>query len=108
MPATDAPAPPDAESVSPEDVRRLAGLARLDFTDQEIDALAGDLSRLLSHARQLGEVDTAGVEPMPPGAPAVPQRTRQDKPQKPLAQEEALENAPEADERFFRVPGALK
>lgn len=96
------------ESVTPEDVQHLADLARLDLSEEETEKLSENLSRLLGYAQQLGEVDTAGVEPMPPGAPSVPQRLRSDEPQKPLSQEAALENAPDADGGFFRAPGALE
>lgn len=109
-PETSSPIAEDAsaEPVSPDEVRHLARLAQLSFSEEEVEALAGDLSRLLGYAKQLGEVDTAGVEPMAPGAPAVPQRLRADNPQEPLAQAEALENAPDTDDGFFRVPGALE
>jgi aspartyl-tRNA(Asn)/glutamyl-tRNA(Gln) amidotransferase subunit C len=98
------------EDVSPEHVHRLADLARLDLSDEEAKARADDLGRLLLHAQQLAEVDTEGVEPMPPGAPAVPEEhLRGDEAQKSLSQSEALENAPDADaDRFFRTPGVLK
>ena len=104
----DSPAEVASASVSQEEVEHLADLARLDFTANEKEALAEDLSRLLGHAQQLGEVDTAGVEPMPAGAPAVPKRLRPDQPEKPLSQKEALENAPDVDDGFFRMPGALE
>jgi hypothetical protein len=55
----------DADSaeatVSREQVRRLADLARLDVEEGRLEALTGDLRRLIEHAQQLGEVDTAGV-----------------------------------------------
>jgi aspartyl-tRNA(Asn)/glutamyl-tRNA(Gln) amidotransferase subunit C len=97
-----------AEVVSQEDVRHLADLARLDVEEGRLEALTGDLRRLLDYAQQLGEVDTAGVEPMPPGAPAVPQRLRPDEAREPLSQEDALENAPDPDEGFFRTPQAIQ
>ncbi|PSQ80045.1 MAG: hypothetical protein BRD46_05125 [Bacteroidetes bacterium QS_8_68_15] len=113
--ADDAPTTPEGASdeapeaaVSQDDVRHLADLARLDVEEGRLEALTGDLRRLIGYAQQLGEVDTAGVEPMPPGAPAVPERLRPDEAQKPLSQEEALENAPDADEGFFRTPSALE
>jgi aspartyl-tRNA(Asn)/glutamyl-tRNA(Gln) amidotransferase subunit C len=97
------------EKISPEHVRHLADLARLDFSEQEIEALTEDLGELLGYAQQLDEVDTEGVEPIPPGAPAVPERLRPDDAEKPLSQSEALENAPDADEDgFFQTPGALE
>jgi aspartyl-tRNA(Asn)/glutamyl-tRNA(Gln) amidotransferase subunit C len=88
-------------------VRRVAALARLDFTDDEVEALADDLSRLLGYARRLDEVDTDGVEPMAPGAPAAPRHRRPDEPTRPLSQADALEDAPDASDGLFRVPGVL-
>lgn len=107
--------PPDAaaeedppEAVTPEEVQRLAHLAHLTFSDEEAEALTGDLNRLLDYAQQLGEVDTAGVRPMPPGAPSASGgRLRADEPEKPLSQTEALENAPDTEEGFFCVPSTL-
>lgn len=113
MPPDEAPetssalAAEDAESVSPEDVRRLAHQARLSFSEEETEQLAGDLSRLLGYAQKLHEVDTAGVAPMAPGALAAPQHLRTDEPEKPLSQAEALQNAPDAADGFFRLPGVL-
>ena len=51
-------------SVSPEQVRHIAKLARIAMTDAEIDALVPELNNILGWIEQLGEVDTDGVEPL--------------------------------------------
>ena len=45
-------------------VARIARLARLKVPDEELGALAGELSGIFSWIEQLNEVDTAGVEPL--------------------------------------------
>ena len=49
--------------ISREDVLRLARLSKLQLTDNEIDALASDITAILGYVEQLDELDTEGVEP---------------------------------------------
>ncbi len=49
--------------LSRKDVEHIAGLARLDLNDKEMDLYGGQLSDILSFVNQLQEVDTSGVEP---------------------------------------------
>lgn len=49
--------------ISREDVQHLAQLSSLALSDAEIDALQTDLGAILGYVAQLGELDTAGVEP---------------------------------------------
>ena len=50
-----------ATRVSLEDVRHVAGLARLGLTDERAEALTRDLNTILEHMEALGRVDTTGV-----------------------------------------------
>lgn len=50
--------------LSGEEVRRIAKLARLGLTDQEVEKFSVQLSDILSHAKMLDEVDTRNVEPV--------------------------------------------
>jgi len=87
-------------------VRRVAGLARLKLTDDEVHRLAGELSAILGYVQQLNEVNTEGVEPT---AHPLPLRNvwREDEPQPSLGARLVLSNAPQAQEDFFRVPKVL-
>ena len=49
--------------ISEPEVRRIAKLARLGLTDQEVKKFSAQLSGILDHAKMLQEVDTEGVEP---------------------------------------------
>lgn len=105
---TDAPGTP-ADNVQPDEVRRLAALARLRLSEEEAEKLAGELDRLLGYARQLGELDTTGVEPMEqPAVPHASKTLRPDEARQRISREEALENAPDAKEGHFRVPKAVE
>jgi aspartyl-tRNA(Asn)/glutamyl-tRNA(Gln) amidotransferase subunit C len=49
--------------ISRDDVQHLAQLSSLQLSDEELDGLQGDLSGILQYVEQLGELNTAGVEP---------------------------------------------
>jgi aspartyl-tRNA(Asn)/glutamyl-tRNA(Gln) amidotransferase subunit C len=46
-----------------DDVLKLARLARLDLTDDEIEEFSGELSEILQYVEQLSTVDVKGLEP---------------------------------------------
>lgn len=49
--------------ISRDDVLYLAQLSSLQLTDDEVDALQQDIGNILDYIKQLGELDTTGVEP---------------------------------------------
>ena len=51
-------------SLSDDQVRRIARLARIDVAAGEIEAVAGRLNRVLGLIDEMSAVDTAGIEPM--------------------------------------------
>ena len=85
-----------------DQVRHVALLARLGLKDGEEDFYAEQLSRILEHIDRLSEVDT---EAIPPTAQVVEVRNvmRDDEPRPSLSQEAAIANAPEADGGFLVV-----
>ena len=96
----------EAHAVTPEDVRHVAKLARLAVDDARLPAIAGQLEPILHYIEQLNAVDVSGVEPM---AHAVPLHNvlRDDTPGPALPLEQTLQNAPETDGPFFKVPKVL-
>lgn len=93
-------------------VRRVAGLARIAVTDAEAGRLVPELGNILDWIEQLGEVDTAGVEPM---TAVIPNqlRLRDDVVNAdPLTgggiRDAVLANAPEAEHGFFTVPKVIE
>ena len=89
-------------TLSREQVRHVALLARLGLKDGEEDFYAEQLSRILEHIDRLSEVDT---ESIPPTAQVVEVRNvmRDDEPRPCLPQGIAIANAPEAEDGFFVV-----
>ena len=51
------------KTITINDVQRLASLSSLHLSDSEVQALQGDLERIIKYIEQLGELDTTGVEP---------------------------------------------
>ena len=49
--------------LSPDDVRHIAKLARLNLSDAEVEKFSKELSSILEYVEKLQEVDTEGVEP---------------------------------------------
>ncbi len=92
------------EKISKAEVLHVAQLARLEFTQEEMESFTHQLNRILKYVDQLKELDTQEVEPTF-HVLAQTNVMREDKTAPSLLQEEALRNAPEKDERgLFRVP----
>jgi aspartyl-tRNA(Asn)/glutamyl-tRNA(Gln) amidotransferase subunit C len=102
-----APLSPAAMSVSPEQVRHIAKLARIAMSDEEIERLVPELNNILGWVEQLGEVDTDGVEPL---ATVIDQklRLRDDAVTDGNIRDEVLANAPDAQHGFFAVPKVIE
>jgi aspartyl-tRNA(Asn)/glutamyl-tRNA(Gln) amidotransferase subunit C len=93
--------------LSRADVAHLAGLARIDATDAELDRLAGQLGVILESVARVGEVAADDVPPMSHPLPLT-NVTRPDVPVPGLTPEEALSGAPESEQQRFRVPRILE
>ena len=94
-------------SVSTEQVRHIAKLARIAMSDEEIEQLAPELNNILGWVEQLGEVNTDGVEPL---TAVIDQtlRLRDDVVTEGNIRDEVLANAPEAQHGFFAVPKVIE
>jgi aspartyl-tRNA(Asn)/glutamyl-tRNA(Gln) amidotransferase subunit C len=94
-------------SVSSQQVRHIAKLARIGMSDAEIEALVPELNNILGWVEQLGEVDTDGVEPL---TAVIDQqlRLRDDVVNDGNIRDEILANAPEAQHGFFAVPKVIE
>jgi len=93
-------------SLSAAEVRKLALLARLDLSDDEVANVRPQLDSILAFVEQLTELDTTDVEPMTT-ALDVDNRWREDSQFDTLANDEALANAPSQSDGCFLVPPVL-
>ncbi len=96
-------------SLSLEEVRRIAALARLELSPEEERTFAVQLSAILEHVEQLRELDVSQVEPMTHAlaageAPAL----RRDEVEPSLSPDEALANAPARVDTLFKVPRIIE
>ncbi|MEM7689107.1 MAG: Asp-tRNA(Asn)/Glu-tRNA(Gln) amidotransferase subunit GatC [Pseudomonadota bacterium] len=99
-------------SVTKQDVAKIAGLARINMSEDELDRMVPELNNILNWVEQLGEVDVTGVEPMS----AVIEnalRLRADEvdadPKTGGGKRDAvLANAPAAEHGFFGVPKVIE
>ena len=98
-------------ALSPEDVRWVAHLARLDLSEAELKKMAAQLGAIVEYVDQLTRIDTGGVEPLA-HALAVHNVFREDEPRPSLPVGEALANAPDRrrdarGDQFYGVPAVL-
>lgn len=89
--------------ISPDEVAKVARLARLDLPQEKIDQYAAQLGDILGYMDKLSELDTSAVEPMYTPVDHV-SVLRDDVVRKDYAREDILKNAPETDGAFFIVP----
>lgn len=93
-----------------KEVRYVADLANLRFSDEEVQRFARELDGILEHMDKLNELDTSQVEPMtqvlyPAGETAT---LRPDRERPPLGNELALANAPQKGSGYFKVPRVIE
>jgi aspartyl-tRNA(Asn)/glutamyl-tRNA(Gln) amidotransferase subunit C len=93
--------------ISREDVEHVARLSRLALSEAEIERMREQLSGILAYIDKLRALDTAGVEPTSHAVPMV-NVMREDAKRPCLTQDEALANAPDRSEAFFRVPRIIE
>jgi aspartyl/glutamyl-tRNA(Asn/Gln) amidotransferase C subunit len=94
-------------SISLDEVRHVARLARLELDDSEILALQGELNSLLGHFADIQSMDVTGIEPTS-HAVAVQNIWAEDRPGICLSREEALRNAPLSKAGLFVVPTIIE
>jgi aspartyl-tRNA(Asn)/glutamyl-tRNA(Gln) amidotransferase subunit C len=98
--------------VTIEDVERMAELASLELTPEEIPGMVGNLNAILDYVAELNELDTTGVAPLAqitelPGAGGSA-ALRHDAVEPSLNRTAVMPEAPESDGRFFKVPKVIE
>jgi aspartyl-tRNA(Asn)/glutamyl-tRNA(Gln) amidotransferase subunit C len=98
---------PAPMSVSSEQVRHIARLARIAMSDEELERLVPELNAIIGWVEQLGEVNTDGVEPL---TAVIDQklRLRDDVVNDGNIRDQVLANAPDAQHGFFAVPKVIE
>ncbi len=99
-----------AETLTRADVERIAALARLELTPDEVTLFAGQLTAILAYADQVQQVDTSSLPTVAlPTAALAEVGARDDEPAPSLDRDLALNQAPAADRTagIFKVPRVL-
>jgi len=92
------------------DVRKVAKLAHLEITDEEVELYTPQMAEIVKYVEQLNELDTENVEPAVGGLTREGEATmtiRDDIPVESLGQKAALDQAPSAVAGHFQVPKVL-
>jgi len=92
--------------ITDELIDRLAGLSRLEFQGEEKSAIRQDMERMLDFIEKLNELNTEGVAPLV-HIHSDPIPLRADTIVEEVSHAQALENAPDHDTDYFRVPRVL-
>jgi aspartyl-tRNA(Asn)/glutamyl-tRNA(Gln) amidotransferase subunit C len=92
-------------AITRDEVLHVARLARLELTDDEVDRFTEQLSAILEAVAKVSELDLSDVEPTAHPLDLV-NVWAEDEPRPSLTVEEALANAPDRHDGFFKVPPA--
>jgi aspartyl-tRNA(Asn)/glutamyl-tRNA(Gln) amidotransferase subunit C len=99
-------------SVNKENVAKIASLARIKMSDDELERMGPDLNQLLGWVDQLSEVDCSNVEPMTAVIPNVLRLRADEVNVDPKTggdrRDDVLANAPAAEHGFFGVPKVIE
>jgi aspartyl-tRNA(Asn)/glutamyl-tRNA(Gln) amidotransferase subunit C len=88
-------------------ILKLENLAKLELSDLERERLGLDLTNILQMVEKLQELDTSNVEPLTYISDVVNQ-LREDEIKGQVTNEQALSNAPEKNEPYFKVPKVIQ
>lgn len=93
--------------ISKNDVEKIAKLAKLKYTDKEIDDFSDQFQKIISFFDTLDKVDTKGVEPTYQSID-LENVFRSDEPKNSGQREALLKNAPTAEDGFIQVPSIIE
>ena len=96
--------------INEDDIKKIAALAHLEISEDELHTLAPQIASIVSYVEQLNALDTSRVEPAIGGLTPEGERTaavREDAARPSLGQKLALDQAPDPSHGHFRVPKVL-
>ena len=92
--------------ISPDDVRKVANLARLDLSEDDLKKYSGQLENILNYIAELEKIDTTNIKPTTRAVEVI-NKTREDLVEDTTVREELINLAPHREGEFFRVPKIL-
>jgi aspartyl-tRNA(Asn)/glutamyl-tRNA(Gln) amidotransferase subunit C len=94
-------------SATPEQIRKIAKLSRINITDDEVEIFTNELSKIMTWVDQLQEVDTDGI-PQLASIDGHTLEARADEANDETSVEDIMANAPESRYHFFTVPKVVE
>lgn len=93
-------------SVTKNDVKKIAELARLEFSEVELENYTSEMNKMLDYVDKLNELDTENVQPLSHPIENI-NVFREDEVKKSTEREDALKNAPDKSSEYFKVPKVI-
>ena len=97
---------PGKKPVNHDEILKIASLAKLHLSDEEVSLYTDQINEILEYMNQLDELDTEDIEPLSHVLDQI-NMTRKDEQTPSLTREEALKNAPKSDDDYFIVPNVI-
>tara|TARA_Y100001970_G_C14089170_1_gene779027 strand:- start:722 stop:1018 length:297 start_codon:yes stop_codon:yes gene_type:complete len=94
--------------ITKEEIKKIASLAKISISDDELDNYSDQISKILEYMSILNDVDTSKVEEFSNQLFKNTQTLREDKIEKSLDRDEVLKLAPDTDGVYFKVPKVIE
>ncbi len=94
-------------SLSQDDVKKIAHLARIEISDKEVDELSPELSNILAMVAEMDKIDTTGIAPMAHPFDAK-QRLRVDQVSEENQRDYFQQLAPDTEQGLYLVPNVME
>lgn len=98
----------EMNTIDKADVKHVAHLARISLDDNEVCGYCSQLASILSYINKLNELNTENVLPTSHAIPTLKNVFRKDVLRQSLDPEDALKNAPQREDGFFKVPQVIE
>lgn len=95
-------------SIDKEAVKRLANLSRLRISEENLDEMVGEITKIIGWVEQLQDVNTDGVAPMNSVVEDMKLPEREDVITDGNIRDQILANAPEEMDGYFLVPKVVE
>ena len=92
--------------ITPQEISHVANLARLNMSQEEVEAMARQLDEILTYVAKLNELDTESVKPST-NAISIVNAFREDEVKPSLPRDKALANGPRQNGESFVVPRVI-
>ena len=94
--------------ITKEEIKKIASLAKIDISNDELDNYSNQISKILEYMSVLEEVDTSKVDDSSNSIIENNQFLREDKIEESLGRDEVMKLAPESDGVYFKVPKVIE